>query len=67
MHPCPQMARPLGLASLPAQQRAKPTSVRVEASSSAAAPAPAPKEGSFLGIPAFTWQKIVPLGIMFFW
>ncbi|KFM28405.1 ADP,ATP carrier protein 1, chloroplastic [Auxenochlorella protothecoides] len=60
------MARPLGLASLPAQQRAKPTSVRVEASSSAAAPAPAPKEGSFLGIPAFTWQKIVPLGIMFF-
>ncbi len=27
---------------------------------------PAPEEKKFLGYTAFTWQKIVPLGFMFF-
>ena len=31
----------------------------------AASDAPKP-EGTFLGYPALTWQKIVPLGLMFF-
>ena len=45
--------------------------VSVQAQASAATPAPvmaaAPEEKKFLGIPMFTWQKIVPLGLMFFW
>ena len=55
----------LGLAQLP--RRAV---VRVQASADAApvvAAAAVPEEGKFLGISKFTWQKIAPLGIMFFW
>jgi len=29
--------------------------------------AASPEEKKFLGISTFTWQKIVPLGMMFFW
>jgi hypothetical protein len=27
----------------------------------------AAEDKKFLGVPVFTWQKIVPLGLMFFW
>eukprot|EP00887_Chlorella_sp_A99_P006020 scaffold27.g6020.t1 len=44
--------------------------VRVAASAGDAKPvlaaAGAPEEKKFLGIPAFTWSKIIPLGVMFF-
>ena len=29
--------------------------------------AAAAEEKKFLGVPVFTWQKILPLGLMFFW
>lgn len=35
-------------------------------SGSSAAFSPEPVEKKFLGVPVFTWQKIVPLGLMFF-
>ena len=43
-------------------------SVSVQASASDAVPvlAAAPEEKKFLGISTFTWQKIIPLGLMFF-
>jgi hypothetical protein len=51
-------------------QLARRAPVRVQASADAvpvvAAAAAAPEEGTFLGISKFTWQKILPLGIMFF-
>lgn len=54
-----------GLSQLPRR-----AAVRVQASADAApvvAAAAIPDEGKFLGISKFTWQKIAPLGIMFFW
>lgn len=32
----------------------------------AASDAGKPSEATFLGYPMFTWQKIIPLGLMFF-
>ena len=49
-----------GLPQLPARRSA---GVAVKAQSAV----PAETEGKFLGVGAFTWQKIVPLGLMFFW
>ena len=58
-----QVARkPLGLGHLPAPQPLRAETVRP----AAAAETPAPVEKTFLGIPSFTWQKILPLGLMFF-
>ena len=56
-----------GISALPRR-----SAVRVQASSADAAPlvaaaTPVPSEGSFMGISNFTWKKIIPLGIMFFW
>jgi hypothetical protein len=44
-------------------------SVRVQANADAAKPvlAASGDEKLFMGISSFTWQKIIPLGIMFFW
>ena len=56
-----------GLAQLPPRRLA----ARMSASAGDAAPvlaaAAAPEEGKFLGISTFTWKKIIPLGLMFFW
>lgn len=61
--PLVQVARkPLGLGHLPAPQPLRAETVRP----AAAAETPAPVEKTFLGIPSFTWQKILPLGLMFF-
>lgn len=52
-----------GLTALPARV------VKVSASADAAKPvvAAAAEEKKFLGVAVFTWQKIIPLGLMFFW
>ena len=55
---------------LPALPRRAAVKVTASAAAGGAVPvlaAAAEPEKSFLGIPAFTWQKIVPLGLMFFW
>lgn len=47
-----------------------PTRVVKASAADAAKPvlaAAVPEEGKFLGISSFTWQKIIPLGLMFFW
>lgn len=44
--------------------------VKVQASATPADNMPvlaAAEEKKFLGVPVFTWQKILPLGLMFFW
>lgn len=42
--------------------------VKVQASADAAKPVlAAAEEKKFLGVAVFTWQKIIPLGLMFFW
>ncbi len=52
-----------GLPQLPSR------AVKVQASAGDAAPvvAAAAEEKKFLGASLFTWQKIIPLGLMFFW
>jgi AAA family ATP:ADP antiporter len=63
----PQIHRVPALAAAAPVRRA---AVRVAATANvpavAAAAAPADAEGSFMGIGKFTWQKIIPLGLMFF-
>lgn len=50
-----------GLQQLPARV------VKVAASADAAKPVlAASEEKMFLGVSTFTWQKIIPLGLMFF-
>jgi len=64
----PQIQKPAGVAGIP--QLPRRASVRVQANADAAKPvlaASAGDEKKFLGIASFTWQKIIPLGIMFFW
>lgn len=52
-----------GLSQLPRR-----AAVRVQASSDALPVlAAAPEDKKFLGVSSFTWQKIIPLGLMFFW
>lgn len=60
------MQRPATVQGLP--QLPRRAAVRVQASSDAMPVlAAAPEEKKFLGVSAFTWKKIIPLGIMFFW
>lgn len=61
----PLVQKPAGVVGLP--QLPRRAAVRVQASSDALPVlAAAPEEKKFLGVAAFTWQKIIPLGIMFF-
>lgn len=59
-------AKPAGLPALPVRR----TTVRVSAQAGDAKPvlaaAAVPEDKKFLGISTFTWQKIIPLGAMFF-
>jgi len=60
------MQKPTIVQGLP--QLPRRVSVRVQASAEARPVlAAAPEEKKFLGISSFTWQKIIPLGLMFFW
>lgn len=61
-----QVQKPTTVVGLP--QLPRRAAVRVQASSDAVPVlAAAPEEKKFLGVAAFTWQKIIPLGMMFFW
>ncbi|BDA49057.1 ADP,ATP carrier protein 1 [Coccomyxa sp. Obi] len=66
--PFQQQAKRSSRPSLPRRSAQRPAASAVAASAAIAgdgADVPAEKKG-FLGIEAFTWQKIVPLGFMFF-
>lgn len=63
----PLIQKPAGVVGIP--QLPRRASVRVQANADAAKPvlaASAGDEKKFMGISSFTWQKIIPLGIMFF-
>jgi hypothetical protein len=61
-----QVLKPFMAKGLPELPRRAP--VKVTASADHAQPVlAAADEKKFLGIATFTWQKIIPLGLMFFW
>ena len=65
----PQLAKPAGVQGLP-QLPARAERVQAAAAAGAGDAKPvlaAAEEKKFLGVAMFTWQKIIPLGLMFFW
>lgn len=61
------MTKPAGVQGLPQLPK---RAVKVQASAAAGDAAPvlaAAEDKKILGVSTFTWQKILPLGLMFFW
>lgn len=65
-HANAQMAKPAGIKGLP-QLPARVVKVQAAAADSSKPVLAAAEEKKFLGVSTFTWQKIIPLGLMFFW
>jgi AAA family ATP:ADP antiporter len=61
----PLAAKPAGIKGLP-QLPARVVKVQAAAADSAKPVLAAAEEKKFLGVSTFTWQKIIPLGLMFF-
>ena len=66
LRPPLQVHKPAGVKGVPQLPR-RVVTVRAEAAKPVVTAAAVPEEGKFLGISTFTWQKIIPLGLMFFW
>ena len=62
----PQVQKSAAIKGLP-QLPARVVKVQATAADSSKPVLAAAEEKKFLGVSTFTWQKIIPLGLMFFW